>query len=275
MENIQKGVLNKSEMFFYSARQSKDIFFYPLSAGHFYCNSDYRVERNNFDSILITHIISGSFSFLTDGQTLTVKAGETAVIDCFKPHAYYTDDSFEAYWIHINGSNTKELFGELTGRFGNIIGFDGKIEMCIKDIYGIIKNGENISESNMSSKIYSLIISLFNSGEHNLCSNTVIRSAVNYINSNYQNKITVENIADYVNMSASQFARQFKKQAGTAPYGYLLGVRLTKAKELLKNTSLPISEISYLTGFADESNFIYFFKKREKISPLKFRNISF
>lgn len=58
-------------MFFYSAHQNKDIFFYPLSAGHFYCNSDYRVQRNNFDSILITHIIRGNFSFLADSETLS------------------------------------------------------------------------------------------------------------------------------------------------------------------------------------------------------------
>lgn len=275
MENLQKGVLEKSKMFFYSAHQSKDIFFYPLSAGHFYCNSDYRVQRNHFDSILITHIIRGSFSFLADGQELTVKAGETAVIDCYKEHTYYTNDSFEAYWIHINGNNTKALFTELTGRFGNIISFNNKIDIQIKEIYNLIRNNENISESNMSLKIYGLIISLFNANENNTCSNTIIQTAINYMNQNYQNKLTVKNIADHINMSPSQFSRQFKKQTGTSPYDYLLGIRLTKAKELLKNTSLPISEISYQTGFANDSSFIYFFKKHEEISPLKFRNILF
>lgn len=275
MEELQKGVLRKSKMFFYSAHQNRDIFFYPLSAGHFYCNSDYKVQRDNFDSILITHIIRGSFSFLLNGQELTVKAGETAVIDCFKAHTYYTNNSFEAYWLHISGSSTKLLFTELAGRFGSIISFDNEIERQIKDIYNLIKNNENISESNMSLKIYRLIISLFNANENNVCINPVIQEAISYMNQNYQNRLTVEHIAAHINMSPSQFSRQFKKQTGTSPYDYLLGIRLTKAKELLKNTSLPISEISYQTGFANESNFIYFFKKHEEISPLKFRNILF
>lgn len=209
------------------------------------------------------------------GQELTVKAGETAVIDCFKEHTYYTNDNFEAYWIHINGNNTKALFTELTGRFGNIISFNNKIDIQIKEIYNLIRNNENISESNMSLKIYGLIISLFNANENNTCSNTIIQTAINYMNQNYQNKLTVKNIAGHINMSPSQFSRQFKKQTGTSPYDYLLGIRLTKAKELLKNTSLPISEISYQTGFANDSSFIYFFKKHEEISPLKFRNILF
>ncbi len=275
MEELQKGVLIKSKMFFYSNTQNKDIFFYPLSTGHFYCNSDYSVQRNSFDSILITHIIRGSFSFLVNGKELTVKTGETAVIDCFNPHTYYTNDSFEAYWIHINGSNIKALFTELINRFGNIIGFDNEIEIQIKDIYNLIKNNESISESNMSLKIYSLITSLFNANENKICNNTVVQTAIKFMNKNYQNRLTIENIAKHINMSSSQFSRQFKKQTGKSPYDYLLGIRLTKAKELLKNTSLPISEISYRTGFANESNFIYFFKKQEGISPLKFRNILF
>lgn len=275
MEELQKGILRKSKMFFYSNTQNKDIFFYPLSAGHFYCSSDYKVERSRFDSILITHIIRGSFSFLVNGKEMTLKPGETAVIDCFNPHTYYTNDSFEAYWIHINGSNIKELFTELISRFGNIIGFDSEIEIQIKDIYNLIKNNESISESNMSSKIYGLIISLFNVNENKICSNTVVQTAINFIQQNYQNKLTIDDISKYINMSPSQFSRQFKKQTGKSPYDYLLGIRLTKAKELLKNTSLPISEISYQTGFANESNFIYFFKRHEGISPLKFRNILF
>ena len=204
-----------------------------------------------------------------------MKAGETAVIDCFKAHTYYTNNSFEAYWLHISGSSTKLLFTELAGRFGSIISFDNEIERQIKDIYNLIKNNENISESNMSLKIYRLIISLFNANENNVCINPVIQEAISYMNQNYQNRLTVEHIASHINMSPSQFSRQFKKQTGTSPYDYLLGIRLTKAKELLKNTSLPISEISYQTGFANESNFIYFFKKHEEISPLKFRNILF
>lgn len=275
MGKIQNGVLEKSKMFFYSSNQNKNIFFYPISAGHFYCNSDYRVARDKYDSILVTHIIRGSFSFCAKGQEFTVKTGETAIIDCFGSHTYYTNDSFEAYWVHINGSNIKEIFDELTDRFGNTLCYNPDIEVKIKDIYNIVKNNNGISEYQISSNIYGLIISLFGAGENSAAGNSMIHLSIDYMNQNYQNKIGIEDIAGHINLSPSQFSRQFKKQTGTSPYEYLLGIRLAKAKELLKNTSLPVSEISYQAGFANESNFIYFFKKHEGISPLKFRKILF
>ncbi len=67
------------------------------------------------------------------GQELTIKAGESAVIDCFNPHIYYTNDSFEAYWLHISDSNTQEIFEELTSRFGNIINANKYVEKQITD----------------------------------------------------------------------------------------------------------------------------------------------
>lgn len=272
MAFIQNGVLEKSKMFF-SSNQNKPIFFYPLSAGHFYCDNNYRVERNSFDSILITYIIRGSFSFVIDGNEHTARSGDIALIDCFKPHIYYTNDSFEAYWLHINGANTYDLFKEIINRYSNIIKANEKSESKIKEIYSLIKTARQISDNEMSLKIYALLMQLFYSADSN--SNSAINQAVDYITHHYANHLTVEKIAGTVHLSQSQFSRKFKAQTGTSPYDYILSVRLTKAKELLKNTSLPISEIAYRTGFSSDSNFIYFFKKQEGISPLKFRNILF
>lgn len=274
MAKIQNGVSEKSKMFFYSLPQNKELFFYPISAGHFYCSNAYRVERNSFDSILITYIIRGSFSFIIDGKEQTAHSGDVALIDCFNAHTYYTNDSFEAYWIHVNGSNTYGLYKELTARCSSIIAGNEAVEAMIKNIYTIIKSAQQMNDSTMSLKIYELLTSLFNQSTQHSKSG-IVSTALDFISENYAQNLTVEDVAKSVHLSASQFSRIFKKQTGTSPYDYILSVRLTKAKELLKNTSLPISEIAYLTGFSSDSNFICFFKNNEGISPMKFRNILF
>ena len=70
---MQKGILQSSELFFYSGAFNPRLFFYPLIAGHFYCTRGYRVERSSFDSILIAYIVRGTFSFLYQGRELTAK----------------------------------------------------------------------------------------------------------------------------------------------------------------------------------------------------------
>ena len=72
---MQKGILQSSELFFYSGAFNPRLFFYPLSAGHFYCTSGYRVDRSSFDSILIAYIVRGTFSFLYQGRELMIKRG--------------------------------------------------------------------------------------------------------------------------------------------------------------------------------------------------------
>ena len=91
---------------------------------------------------------------------------------------------------------------------------------------------------------------------------------------NYQNPLTVKDVADFVNLSESYFYKLYKASRQT-PYSFLLKIRLEKAKEFLRLSNDSISEIAYKCGFNSDANFIYFFKRKVGISPLKFRKISF
>lgn len=271
MANMQKGVLTQSKLYFAAPVQNKDLFFYPVSTGHFYCEKGYKVERKHFDSILINWVIEGSFSFFFEGRELTARGGQIALIDCFHPHIYCTHDALESCWLHIGGANTYALYQELTSRFSPILPATEHTKECLLDIYSLIKDSRQLDASQMSLKLYTLLMELFQAGSAE--SSNSIADAIDYIGSRYQEKLTVEEVARHVHLSPSQFSRKFKRQTGTSPYDYILTVRLARAKELLKNTSLPISEIADETGFASDSNFIYFFKRQEGISPLRFRRM--
>ena len=229
------------------------------------------MERLSLDSILFLYVVDGSFSFISEGAEYTAYAGETALVDCFAPHAYFTSGGFEAYWVHVNGCNIYELYNALNERYGKVIGCNESAASEIIGIFSAVKNNIPVSDSVMSFKIYRYITSLFDSVNREGGENRI--SAMRFITENYSEKLTVADIAAQVHLSPSQFSRIFKKSAGISPYEYLLNIRLAKAKELLKNTELSVGGIAYKTGFSGESNFIYFFKRREGISPLKFRKI--
>lgn len=62
------GVLKKSEYYFSSpSSTAQKLYYYPVSAGHFYCDNRYHLKRDDYNSILIAHIINGSFTFVSDG----------------------------------------------------------------------------------------------------------------------------------------------------------------------------------------------------------------
>ena len=96
--------------------------------------------------------------------------------------------------------------------------------------------------------------------------------AEKYIWANLNNRLTVQEIAENANMSASHFSKIFKEDTGNSPYEYILNARLIKAKEFLLSTNKSVSQIASLVGFNSESNFIYFFTTSTGISPLKYRN---
>lgn len=271
---IQNGVSEQSSIFFYSGNQTADTpFFYPMSAGHFFCDSGYRVERSTLNSILAVYTVCGKLTFFANKKRQTVSAGETALIDCFHPHTYYADGLLEFYWVHISGSNIYQLYSLIAEKFGNTAVCDEESGMAVKALYYHHKNRTGITDAEMSEEIYAFLMGMFKTA--GMAGQGAAEKAVNYISKHYGRKLSVAELAKEVHLSTSQFSRNFKKQTGVSPYDYILNLRIAKAKEYLKNTNLPISEIAFRTGFSDDSNFICLFRKKEGVSPLRFRKILF
>ena len=266
MELLGDGLNKGSELFFYTpSATAKRLYYYPLCAGEFYCNSEYDVNREQYNSFLIICVLYGEIK----SESLTVKSGETLLVDCYKPHKYYTDTKAHTIWLHFDGGNSRELFEE-------IISLKGKKVKCpdsvSRNIYSVM-NAEN--ETQQSEAIFKMLMRLLNSESTAEKTLSIIDSAKEYILKNFHNELTVSDIAKAVNLSPSYFSKLFKESTTLSPYDYLLSVRLDKAKELLVNSDIPISDIAYRCGFNSTSNFIYFFKKETGLSPLKFRKIGF
>ncbi len=271
MELIGNGLAKGSHMYFYTPSQNaKKLLYYPIAIGNFYCKSDYIVERERYDSILLIYVLQGSMT-LEQNAVYTAGENEILLVDCYKPHKYFTNDHAHTLWVHFDAGNSRQwlnLFASRKIKCGH------NISDCILKIIDDVKSGN--SEYEISSKLYSLLckISDMQSGSQNEKFG-LTAAAKEYIQSNFNKTITVEDIAKSVNLSASYFSRLFKNTTNLSPYDYLLSVRLEKAKELLHKTDYPISQIAYQTGFNSDANFIYFFKKHTGTSPLKFRKIKF
>ena len=99
-----------------------------------------------------------------------------------------------------------------------------------------------------------------------------MNSVLQYILNNFQNNITLTEIANISNLSPNAFCRYFKLRTNKTYTSFLIEVRINHACKLLTETSKSISDICYESGFNNFSNFNRYFKKSTNFTPLKYRN---
>ncbi len=98
-----------------------------------------------------------------------------------------------------------------------------------------------------------------------------VQKIINYIQLNYAEEINLHNLSDLVHLNKSYISTVFKKETGKSMTDYITHVRLEKASEFLKYTTMSISEISDKIGFTDISYFCRCFKKINGVKPTDFR----
>ena len=98
-----------------------------------------------------------------------------------------------------------------------------------------------------------------------------IHEALSFIEQNFQNDISVEDIAANCGLNRSYFGTIFNKALGKTPQEFLINYRMIKATELLKLTQLSVKDISNAVGYANPLHFSRAFKNVYGISPRAWR----
>src|SRR5262249_35027343 len=99
-----------------------------------------------------------------------------------------------------------------------------------------------------------------------------LRRAIEFMHDNYSRELDLGEIAAAAYLSEFHFARMFKQITGVTPHNYLANLRLERARKLLLETELPISEIAAMVGYQSQSHFTRLFRSVAGITPRVFRN---
>lgn len=101
--------------------------------------------------------------------------------------------------------------------------------------------------------------------------NNPISEVIEFIRLNLKENISLKSLSDKACMSTTSFYRFFKRELGMSPIEFVLNEKIKCAKKLLKNPSIQINEVCYLSGFEDANYFIRLFKKHEGITPKQYQ----
>lgn len=99
-----------------------------------------------------------------------------------------------------------------------------------------------------------------------------LKPVLDYIARSYDKKITLEKLCSEFGTNRTDFNRRFKEETGMTAIQYLIDLRLTIARSLLKDTDLPVERIAEQTGFADSTHLERLFKQKYQKTPGEVRS---
>lgn len=98
-----------------------------------------------------------------------------------------------------------------------------------------------------------------------------VRAVMSLMDSSFHQELSLEHMAQTVNLSSSYLSHLFKAETGISPLQYLKSLRLRKAKELLDSTFLNIKQIMNKVGVRDKCNFAKDFRRAYGLTPAQYK----
>lgn len=248
--------------------------------------------HNEFE---LNYVVSGKGELVYHDKRIVTGAGDIIVIPPNVPHAIYPYQDFVqvydtlvfkemllgidkqercsiAYIEPIVNGSHRIIAPVSAGHCAY-----GSMKQCVEQIFVCVRRNQPIADLYMKSELLRFFALL----EENDCVIAVknrddwkaegIRRALVFINENYREEISVEQLADIANLSRSYFMYRFKQTVGVSAMEYVIQLRIKNACELLRNSSCSSIEVAFACGFQNMSNFNRQFKKCVGCTPGEFR----
>ena len=239
--------------------------------------------RNHY---LFHYVISGTGTLMADdssGETKTysVKSMQGFMIFPDQITTYIADKNvpWEYIWIEFDGLRAKSVVDAAGLSPDNPVykarSKELRENMMNEMIY--ITENSNSSPFHLIGHLYLFIDYLARSAaeikirQGSKLRDFYIHEALAFREQNFQNDITVEDIAEVCGLNRSYFGKIFKEAVGKSPQDFLLNYRMVKAAELLKLTKLSVGDISNAVGYDNQLHFSRAFKNIYGVSPKNWR----
>ncbi|MCU6709120.1 AraC family transcriptional regulator [Paenibacillus sp. J5C_2022] len=258
---------------------AKKTLFFIQEIGNFRTHPPYFTEREQLTSFLLVFTVSGAGKLTYNGETYSLRSRQLFLIDCMEYHRYWTvpGESWDLLWVHFNGQSARgyfELYDEAAGPILDLAP-DSQIPLLIKQMIQLQKQRSVVHELLISKLLVELLTICILDHRHAqaiaLEPPIYIQGLMQEITTRYASKLTLDDFAKQFSISKYHLAKEFKRHTGFTPNEYVINIRITKAKELLKYTDRSVADIAAEVGIHNVSHFINLFKHREGSTPLVYR----
>ena len=241
----------------------------------------------------ITCVMEGKGNYFVNGQEYTMTEGDIIIFNNVEPHGWKLlgadmkllvmifSPEFGAEKINMFDTEYLKPFVERGSNFKNRIGreeaVNPEIRGGIHEIYQEWKERKVGYQLMIKANVLRIMTMLIRAYQDESKSDAMLKEKKNamkrleqaftYIEEHYCNKLTLEEVAASVYMSPNYFSTYFRKVTNIGFSDYVTRLRLSHARELLKNSEKNVTEIAMECGFNNISNFYRLYKKHMGTSP--------
>ena len=242
--------------------------FYYKARGHF-------INRSSAAEYILIYCVDGEGWVRINTDITVVKKGDIVIIPNNTPHAYGADkeNPWSIHWIHFIGTNAPLLFYYSVLSVGD----QPRLIDCFVNIYPLFTL--DYLEINMLKASAYLQLLLFELKELGITSLQVqknfedIEKVVSLMQNNLCKTYSLDELAQYVNLSKFHFNRKFKTYISYTPIEYFNRLKMQYACDLLLQTDWTIESISKYLGFNNPYYFSEHFKQVTGYAPTQLRKI--
>ncbi len=255
----------------------------------------HKSERSGLASFLFFMVLSGSGRLIYDGKHHELRTGSCAFIDCQKAYSHETGhgaldghnpDLWSLAWCHFYGPNMSAIYRKYRERGGQPAFHSQRTDAyraVLSDLYQIADSADYVRDMRIHEKLSSLLILLMedawsedrHAGNRAACnpsSPADIQQVKEYLDVNYREKITLDDLATKFYINKYYLLTLFKARYGVTVNAYLNQVRVTHIKQQLRFTERTVESLAEELHM-EPAYLSRLFKKIEKISPREFRKI--
>lgn len=250
------------------------------------CHKNYSWEgmkRDGGDRIIFQYTLKGKGKICINGANYNLYPGKAFLVNVPSNHHYYLPENsqnWEFIFITTYGNEANKIFETIKNQFGFILQLQDdsppiqKIKILIKKI----QNQTLRDKYELFAHSYSFLMDLLGylKNYKNTKRPMAVSESISFIEQNYMEQITLDDIVQHAQVSKYHFTRIFQQYTGSTPMKFVTKVRLDYALKLLKNNDLSINQIAKKVGYSNGNYFNKVFNSYIGTSPGKFRkNTSF
>lgn len=242
--------------------------------------------RSNLSSYLFFVVMSGEGSLEYCGRKYELSGGDCVFLDCMLPYSHTAGDAlWELKWAHFNSRTMGEIYERYTTHSGKTVFHPEDMtpfSELLDRLYDAVQTRNIAREMKINELLASLLTLIVGSadGSADLDAQPPGTSAKNtvgeikeYVDGHWREKISLDSVSERFFINKFYLTKLFKRRYGTTLIEYILDLRITQAKKLLRFSDDRVETIARECGFEDPNYFSRAFKKLEGVTPTKYRTM--